>query len=271
LIYSPYEPRSNPRWYRIDSGYIHSAYVQKIAGFLTNPDNPEIPANGGFGRITVPFTQSWYINRNGIWRHTYRLYYDTVHWIIRTVENPDGEIMVKLKDEWLKINYYVLAKHIQLLDFTNFSPISPDIPAEKKEIHVSIDSQTLIAFENQEAVFACPVSTGVRYRETPQGEYRINRKYPSKHMGNGAFTSAISAYELPGVPWVSFFSDSGAAFHGAYWHDNFGNPMSHGCVNMRCEDALWLFRWAEPFFSLSRTEQASPYITSDEGVRVTVT
>jgi hypothetical protein len=51
---------------------------------------------------------------------------------------------------------------------------------------------------------------------------------------------------LVGVPWTSFFTGQGHAFHGTYWHNNFGVPMSHGCVNMRNEDALRLFRWSQP-------------------------
>ena len=51
---------------------------------------------------------------------------------------------------------------------------------------------------------------------------------------------------LAGVPWCSFFTEKGHALHGTYWHDNFGLPMSHGCVNMRTEEAKWLFRWSLP-------------------------
>jgi lipoprotein-anchoring transpeptidase ErfK/SrfK len=65
-------------------------------------------------------------------------------------------------------------------------------------------------------------------------------------MGNGKLTSDINAYELPGVPWVAFFVDTGVAFHGTFWHDNYGNEMSHGCVNMRPEEAKWLYRWLTP-------------------------
>lgn len=65
-------------------------------------------------------------------------------------------------------------------------------------------------------------------------------------MGDGNITSDIFAYELPGVPWVSYFYRTGVAFHGCYWHDNYGTEMSHGCVNMRPEEAKWLWRWATP-------------------------
>ena len=75
---------------------------------------------------------------------------------------------------------------------------------------------------------------------------------PSKHMGLGELTSDLDAYVLPGVPWTSFFFPEsgefeGVAFHGTYWHDNFGTPMSHGCINMRVEEAKWIFRWTSPF------------------------
>ena len=72
-------------------------------------------------------------------------------------------------------------------------------------------------------------------------------KVPSHHMGEGQLTSDPEAYEFPGTPWCCYFiPETGVAFHGAYWHDNFGMMMSHGCVNMPCDKAKWLFRWAKP-------------------------
>ena len=53
-------------------------------------------------------------------------------------------------------------------------------------------------------------------------------------------------YDLPGVPWVSYFTEPGIAFHGAYWHNRFGTPMSHGCINMRPDAAKWIYRWTLP-------------------------
>jgi len=64
--------------------------------------------------------------------------------------------------------------------------------------------------------------------------------------GDGNLFAGIEDYELPGVPWTSFFTETGVAFHGTYWHNNFGAPMSRGCINMRVEEAKWLFRWAWP-------------------------
>jgi hypothetical protein len=79
-------------------------------------------------------------------------------------------------------------------------------------------------------------------------------KVPAKHMGNSYFSSEttgnlladVDNYVLPGVPWSSFFTTQGHAFHGTYWHENFGAPMSHGCINMRTEEANWVFRWVKP-------------------------
>ena len=76
-------------------------------------------------------------------------------------------------------------------------------------------------------------------------------------MGNGNLFAGIEDYELPGVPWTSFFTETGVAFHGTYWHDNFGTPMSRGCINMRIQEAKWLFRLTHPFHE--------PYKISNRG------
>jgi lipoprotein-anchoring transpeptidase ErfK/SrfK len=85
-------------------------------------------------------------------------------------------------------------------------------------------------------VLTALVSTGVRRYPTPPGEYRILRKVRIQAMSG-------PGYYVPNVEWVSYFLD-GYAIHGTYWHNNFGHPMSHGCVNMRNEDARWIYEWA---------------------------
>jgi lipoprotein-anchoring transpeptidase ErfK/SrfK len=71
---------------------------------------------------------------------------------------------------------------------------------------------------------------------TPVGEFKIYRKVRSQVMSG-------PGYHLPNVEYVSYFA-GGNAIHGTYWHNNFGHPMSHGCVNMRNDDARWIYRWA---------------------------
>ena len=85
-------------------------------------------------------------------------------------------------------------------------------------------------------VFSTLVSTGVPRTPTVIGRFAIRYKLPRQHMrGPG--------YSLPNVPWVMYFYRN-YAIHGTYWHNAFGRPMSHGCVNMRVRDARWLYYWA---------------------------
>ena len=102
-------------------------------------------------------------------------------------------------------------------------------------IDISLGSQSLTAFEGNTPVFNTLVSTGSTF-PTPVGTYHIQYKVRSQRMtGPG--------YDLPNVPWVMYFTNRGHAIHGAYWHNNFGHPMSHGCVNMRPSEAEWLYNF----------------------------
>jgi hypothetical protein len=89
-------------------------------------------------------------------------------------------------------------------------------------------------------------------------------------MGYGALTDDIFAYELPGVPWTMLFHKDGYALHGAYWHNNFGTRMSHGCVNMRYADAQWLFRWTSPEFGSGPDYKPGQMYTMGEGTLVQI-
>jgi len=64
-------------------------------------------------------------------------------------------------------------------------------------------------------------------------------------MVNGSLASSWG-YDLPGVPWVCYFTEEGVAFHGTFWHNDFGRPRSHGCINLLSETAKWLYRWTLP-------------------------
>lgn len=106
----------------------------------------------------------------------------------------------------------------------------------EKRIELDLSEQRLAAYEGDTEVLSAPVSTGIARYPTPPGEYKIIRKVRSQVMtGPG--------YYLPNVEWVSYFL-AGYAVHGTYWHSNFGQPMSHGCVNMTNDDAKWIYSWA---------------------------
>ena len=267
---APQGPAHNPRWYRLQQGYVHSAYVQRIESIRHNRPLTRVPATGFLGEITVPYTQTTYKNRLGQWVSLYRLYYGSLHWVTALEQGPEGELLYRLYDDWLRVYYRAPAEHIRPVANYHFRPLSPQVPAEEKRLEVSIARQTLTAYESRQIVREAPVSTGRRWTPTPVGQFRIDRKHPSRHMGDGGLTSDLRAYELVGVPWVSFFQSAGIAFHGTFWHDNFGEPMSLGCVNLRTEDALWLFRWSMPLFHSQSDARPTYQVVEKGGTQVAV-
>lgn len=256
-------PAYNPLWYRVWSGYVHSAYLQRV-GIKFNPVQKNIPEAGVLGEITVPLSQSMRLRNPYGWEPLYRLYYQSTHWIMAVEEGPDGKQWYKLLDELLEVNYHVPAEHLRIIPPEELQPITPEIPSHKKRIEVSIGHQTIRAYEYDQLVFETIMSSGVPNRnpdpngiptDTPKGKFNIQSKMPSKHMGDGRLTSELFAYELPGVPWSCFFEPkTGVAFHGTYWHYNYGLPMSHGCVNMKPDEAKWIFRWSTPITDGSTIE-----------------
>ncbi len=254
-VISEFGPGYNPLWYRVWGGYIHSAYLQRVE-IKYNSIQSEISEQGVIGEITVPLTQTMR-NRSFLgWEPVYRLYYQSIHWVMGLDEGPDKEPWYRLKDELLNVDYHVPAQHVRIIPLDEITPIATDVPPEKKRIEVSIAYQHLKAFEFDNLVFETDISSGVPMRnpdptliptDTPKGTFYIQSKLPSKHMGDGNLTSNINAYELPGVPWTSFFEPvTGVAFHGTYWHHNYGMRMSRGCINMKVEEAKWIFRWSTP-------------------------
>jgi hypothetical protein len=258
---SPKGPAYNPRWYRIEEGFVHSGHIQRLEKVYSNAPVESLPEGGQLGEITVPLVQCLRKLRTGEWDLLYRLYYQSVYWVTSLEEGPDGIPWYGLTDDLLGIQYCVPAYTVRLIRPEELTPIAPEVPEEEKRIEVSLFDQTLTAYQGDQVVLHTLVSTGLPSGwldpdeindedwidpETPQGQYRISVKKPSRHMGDGRLTDDPNAYELPGVPWVSFFYKTGVAFHGTYWHDNFGRKMSHGCVNMRTEEAKWLYRWTMP-------------------------
>lgn len=112
-----------------------------------------------------------------------------------------------------------------------------DAPADgKRWIEVDISDQKLTAWQGDVPVFETTVSTGKPGWRTLPGRFAVYRKYEQTRM-RGA------DYDTPDVPWTMYYS-GGFAIHGAYWHNNFGTPVSHGCVNLRVPEAKALYEWA---------------------------
>lgn len=116
-------------------------------------------------------------------------------------------------------------------------------------IDVNITKQTLVAYDGTKAVFATLVSTGEaglgdpeKSKSTLRGIFRIDRKHVTATMDSDVVGEE---FELRDIPYVQYF-EGGYALHAAYWHNDFGTPRSHGCINVSPEDARRLFFWTEP-------------------------
>jgi lipoprotein-anchoring transpeptidase ErfK/SrfK len=122
-----------------------------------------------------------------------------------------------------------------------YEPTQADAPAAPtavgKSIVVSTQKQRIYAYENGQLVHSYLVSTGLPDSPTVLGDYKIYVKYTATDMkGPG--------YYLPSVPYTMYFYQ-GYGIHGTYWHNSFGRPMSHGCVNLPTPEAKWFFDWAD--------------------------
>lgn len=116
-----------------------------------------------------------------------------------------------------------------------------------KKLYVDLSKQRLFAFEGDTLIYEFPVSTGKWYT-TPTGEFKIWTWLRYTRMSGGSKANG-TYYNLPNVPYTMYFANAavpktrGYGIHGAYWHNNFGVPMSHGCVNMREADVAKIYEW----------------------------
>jgi hypothetical protein len=260
------QPEANNIWYQIsDSGFAQSANLQPVSNHL-NPVILDIPATGALAEITVPFTDSY----RGAGQHfakAFRLYYETTHWVTNAIRDDLGKIWYRMVDDRWLYSYYAPAECMKFFKSGELSPISPRTPPEAKRIEVRLDEQLLIAYEWDMPVFMALVSTGHKlmngHPTTPLGNHMIYYKRPNRHMLSG--TPDDYDFDLPGVPWVSYFTRFGIAIHGTYWHNNFGQPISHGCVNLPPKAAMWIYRWSHPVVPHNEKE-----IIEDRGTKIEV-
>ncbi len=117
-------------------------------------------------------------------------------------------------------------------------PPTPEPVRGVKWVDIDISTQTLIAYEGDVEILRTTVSTGAARTPTVTGRFRIFRKLVSQTMIG-------PDYVQPNVPYVMYFYGA-YSIHGTYWHNDFGRPRSHGCVNLRTADARWLFDWTDP-------------------------
>jgi len=244
----------NSTWYQVNNeGYVYSGWIQPVEIIYQKPTF-EIPEEGRLGEITVPICDT----RRGasvFAKRGYRIYYSSTHWITDVVVNrQEKSIWYRIYDRQLQESFYVAAYEMRVIAPAELDPIALEVPEENKYIYVDLENQFVTVFEDEKSVLAVRCSTGDKGTETPVGEFRTFHKGPSIHMTNQG-DGTENTYQLPGVPWVSFFTGTGVAFHGTYWHNNYGRPTSRGCVNLTPDDAKFIYRWTRP-----QVPKETPYL-----------
>ncbi len=135
--------------------------------------------------------------------------------------------------------------------FTEPGPRPADLAPGEKWIDVNLTRKTMVAFDGDKPFYGSLVSPGKKSKNkekdhrTIQGTFRIREKHIAVTMDGDGKTASDLPYSIEDVPYVQYFEGS-YALHGAFWHNNFGKEMSHGCVNLSPLDAKKVFYWSEP-------------------------
>lgn len=256
--------RTNQRWVETPQGYVWSPYLQPVKN---NPNAPlqVLPeANGERGmwvEVTQPYVDLVMDNppprSPGLKDRQelglpFRLYYSQVIWVDQIRIDDQRQVWYRINERYGSYGdiLWGAAQAFRPLTAEEMEPISP--LAEEKRVVVHITAQTLSCFEGKNEVYYARISSGALFNAagervdvwaTPIGKFPIWRKLISLHMSGG---TTGGGWDLPGIGWTSLFVGSGVAIHSTFWHNNFGEPMSRGCVNARPEDAKWVFRWTQP-------------------------
>ena len=245
----------NQRWVETPEGYVWSPYLQPCRN-LPNTPLTVLPAGqaGFWVEVTVPYVDlimenptpaSGWMRDHMTYDLSPRLHYSQVMWVDQIRTSDSEAVQYHVYDRYGNPGdlFWAEAAAFRPLTEDDVSPINPEVDPDTKKIVVNLNYQTLSCMEGKNEVYFCRVSTGMQEGSTPLGEHAIWRKLISVRM---AANTVATSYDLPGIPWTTFFGGEGVAIHGATSHNDFGAVRSHGCVNCRPEDAKWIFRWSQP-------------------------
>jgi lipoprotein-anchoring transpeptidase ErfK/SrfK len=249
--------------------WITQRFIETPDGFIFAPNvqpvrnRPNVPLTalplpeGMWVEVTVPYVDLVVANPPGRspwlgFTTTPRLYYSQIMWVDQVKTDEQGQIWYRLSDRYGSFGdfFWAAAEAFRPLSAEEMSPIHPEV--EDKLVVVDLTYQTLSCMEGDNEVYFCRVSTGPKINSkenpsgkwaTPLGKHTIWRKLVSVHMTGG---TTGGGYDLPGIGWTTLFSSKGMAIHSTFWHNNYGIPQSHGCVNCTPEDSQWIFRWTMP-------------------------
>lgn len=162
---------------------------------------------------------------------------DTLYAIARAYETTAQELMIA--NGLPNINSVWIGQRVRIrpTPVRENTLLVAGAPADgRRWIEVNLTNQTLTAWQGDVAVLHTKITAGAKQWPTVTGRFKILRKYQSQTMSG-------PGYSIPNVPWVMYFH-GGYAIHGAYWRTEFGEPGSHGCVNVRVDEAELLYNWA---------------------------
>jgi hypothetical protein len=281
----------NQKYLETEQGYIWSSRIQPTRN-LPNTPITEMPAGqpGFWAEVTVPYVDltldgvaaSPWMKDHLTYNFQPRVYYGQTIWIDQIRQN-NGFVEYRWNEDanGHGYGYGAYGEHfwldgagVKVLSDVDVAPLSPDFDPNEKKILVDVTYQTLSCFEGNNEVYFCRISSGQKFDSTgavsnelatPIGDLSAWWKIISKNMTAG---SEQAGYSTPAVPWCTFISGEGVAIHGAFWHNDFGERRSHGCVNVTPEDAKWIFRWTTPSISPVQSEQRLTF--PDHGTMVTV-
>jgi len=153
--------------------------------------------------------------------------------VVHVVEENDAGTLVRIDD----------ARWVSRTDVraTTVMAPPPDTGANERWFDIDLDQQVLVAYEGTRPVYATLVSTGKWKHETPTAITRVQ----SKHLAASMNSDKGDLYSVADVPWTMYY-DGHYALHTSYWHDGFGYPLSHGCINLAPRDARVLYAWSSP-------------------------
>jgi lipoprotein-anchoring transpeptidase ErfK/SrfK len=259
-VIGPRPWRNNQRWVETEEGFVWCPDVQPVKN-LPNVPVEILPAGaeGMWVEVSVPTVDAileitpakstWWRNQvnNNL---PPRFYYSQILWVDLIERRYDGKIWYRINERYGNPGdlLWAPAEAFRPLEEAELAPISPDVENKQIVIDVTPSRQTMSCFEDGREVYFCRISSGKPPNSTPLTSpdspgFNIWRKLHSIQMAGG---TNEAGWMIPGIGWTTLFLKGGIAIHSTFWHNNFGEPSSHGCVNAAPDDAKWVFRWASP-------------------------
>lgn len=249
--------QSNP--YRtIEPGFVFFSWIDRFDrdGQIVYMIEPGVYVRGdGLGRISLPHFQGLAFSRTpdrsfawvltgtetsvapgfgqpttGHWLGRF----DTV-WIYDMAQVGDYDWYQVGPNEWIEQ---------RLVAVVTPDPVRPKGIEDDRWISIDLYEQTMMVYEGGQLVYATMVSSGLKGWWTQPGVFQVFSKLENDRMAGAFEADRSDFYYLEDVPWILYFDES-RALHGAYWHNGFGYPRSHGCVNLSLVDSHWIYNWAK--------------------------